>query len=265
MTQPDPTEVMAVVARRGPVLRAVDTEGVPKRDLVDELSISRSTVDRAVRELEAIGFVERTDDGGYRRTLPGRLALTEYDQFARRIEGLGDSVDVLSLLPSDAPCAACVLEDATVVVAERHSPLAPVERLGDLVDRATHVDAIAPAVLPQQVEIYHRNFVDGDLTTRLVLTNDVVDRLVSSYGTELTESLETGQLEIRRCERSIPYSLVAAETDAGPEMGFLVYADSGVQGFVGNDSPEAVEWARKLVDDYWESGTPFPSPTADGE
>lgn len=258
MTQPDPTEVMAVVARRGTVLRAVDASGVPKRDLVDTLSVSRSTVDRAVRELEAIGFIERTDDGGYRRTLPGRLALSEFDQFASRIDGLVSSVDVLSLLPTDAPFDSRILEDATVVVAERHSPLVPIEHLSDLVDRATHADAIAPAVLPQQVDVYHRNFVQGGLTARLVVTSVVVERLVSAYGTELGESLETGQLTVRQSDESIPYSLVVAETDQGPEMGLLVYADSGVRGFVGNDSPEAVEWARDLVDHYWESATPIP-------
>jgi predicted transcriptional regulator len=260
MTRPDPTEVMAVVARRGTVLRAVDTEGVPKRDLVDTLSVSRSTVDRAIRELEALGFIERTDGGSYCRTLPGRLALAEYDRFASRMDGLVSSADVLSLLPADAPCDTRILEDATVVVAERHSPLVPIEHLSNLVDRATHIDAIAPAVLPQQVDAYHRNFVGDDLTTRLVVTDAVIERLVSAYGTELGESLETGQLSVRRSDESIPYSLVVAETAEGPEMGLLVYADSGVRGFIGNGSPEAVEWASDLVDRYWESATPISEP-----
>lgn len=263
MTRPDPTEVMAVVARRGTVLRAVDADGVPKRDLVDELSVSRSTVDRAVRELESLGFIERTDGGGYCRTLPGQLALDEYDQFASRMNGIVSSIDVLSLLPTDTPCDPSVLEDATVVVAERHSPLVPVEHLSDLVDRANRVHAIAPAVLPQQVEVYHQNFVNGDLSARLVVTDVVVDRLVSAYGTELSESLETGQLTIRLSDEEVPFSLVVAETDDGPEMGFLVYADSGVRGFIGNDTPEAVEWARELVDSYWEPANPFPNPTVD--
>jgi predicted transcriptional regulator len=260
MTRSDPTEILAVVARRGSVLRAVDAEGVPKRDLVDELSVSRSTIDRAVRELEAVGFIERTD-AGYCQTLAGRLALAEYDQFASRMDGLVSSVDILSLLPADVPCDTCIFEDATVVVPERHSPLVPVEQLGGLVERANHVHAIAPAVLPQQVEVYHRNFVERDLTARLVVTDVVGDRLVSAYGTELSESLDTGQLTIRRSDESIPYSLVVAETDDGPEMGLLVYTDSGVRGFIGNDAPEAVEWARDLVDRYWTSATPFPNPT----
>ncbi|SFL50491.1 Predicted transcriptional regulator, contains HTH domain [Halogranum rubrum] len=258
MARPDPTEVMAVVARRGTVLRAVDTEGVPKRDLVEALSVSRSTIDRAVRELEAIGFIERQDDGRYCRTLPGELALSEYDQFASRMDGLVTGVDIVSLLPADTPFDTCVLEDATIVAAERHSPLVPVESLSDLVNRANEVDAIAPAVLPQQVEVYHAKLVEGTLDARLVVTDVVVERLVSAYGVELRESLATGRLSVRQTGRSIPYSLVVAETDEGTEMGLLIYADSGVQGFIGNDTPGAVEWARGVFDKYWNASTPLP-------
>lgn len=257
MTRPDPTEVMAVIARRGRVLRAVDTEGVQKRTLVDELDVSRSTIDRSIRELEAVGFIERADGGGYRRTLPGQLALSEYDEFASRIDGVVSSLDVLSLLPVDAPCDTRILHDSTVVLAERHSPHVPVNHLSDLVARSTKIWSIAPAVLPQQVSVYHDRLTSGDLTAQLTLTDAVVERLVSAYEMELSEALATGALEIRRTDESLPYSLVAAETTDGPEMGLLVYADSGVRGFIGNDDPDAVEWAREQVETYWESAVPL--------
>lgn len=263
MTRPDPTEVMAVIARRGQVLRAVDTEGVRKRTLVADLDVSRSTVDRSIRELEAIGFIERADEGGYRRTLPGQLALDEYDNFTARVDGVLSSIDVLSLLPVDAPCDTKILDDATVVLAERHSPHLPVNHLSDLISRATRVWSVAPAVLPQQVTVYHEQFQAGDLTAQMTLTDAVVERLVSAYGTELRESLQSGHLELRRTSQSLPYSLVAAETPTGPEMGLLVYADSGVRGFIGNDDPEAVEWAKQQVESYWQSADPLSDLTDD--
>lgn len=263
MTRPDPTEVMAVVARRGTVLRNVDTDGIRKYKLVDELAVSRSTIDRAIRELEAIGFVERSNDGSYRRTLPGRIALDEYDSFAARIDGLVSSVDVLSLLPVDAPCTAEILEDATVVLAERHSPHAPVSHLSDLINRSTEVYAIAPAVLPQQVTVYHENLTGGNLTARVVVTDAVIERLVSAYGAKLEEALNTGKLALRQSDASLPYSLIVAETADGPEMGLLIYADSGVRGLIRNDDPEAVRWARQQVDDYWESALPLSVPSSD--
>jgi hypothetical protein len=40
-------------------------------------------------------------------------------------------------------------------------------------------------------------------------------------------------------------------------MGLLVYADRGVEGFVGNDDPAAVAWARERLDDCWASATPL--------
>jgi predicted transcriptional regulator len=263
MTRPDPAEVMAVIARRGRVLRAVDTDGVRKRTLVSELDVSRSTVDRSIRELESVGFIERADEGGYRRTLPGELALEEYDRFASCIDGVLSGIDVLSLLPADAPCDTRILDDATVVLAERHSPHVPVNHMSDLVARATKIWSVAPAVLPQQVSIYHERLTTSDLSARLTLTDAVVEHLVSRYETELREALATGNLDIRRTDQSLPYSLVAAETTDGSEMGLLVYAESGVRGFIGNDDPDAFEWAKRQVNTYWDAATPL-NGVADG-
>lgn len=263
MTRPDPTEVMAVVARRGMVLRIVGTDGVRKQRIVEELDISRSTVDRAIRELEAVEFVERSSDGTYHRTLPGRMALEEYDSFAARMDGIMSSVDLLSSLPMDAPCDAEVLEDATVVVAERHSPYMPVNHFDDLVDRSQAVYGIETAVLPQHVTVYHEKLTSGDLTARVVVTEAVVEHLMSAYKTELREGLETGQLELRQTSTSIPYSLLVGETAKGPEMGLVVYAQGGVRGFIRNEAPEAVQWARRQIDGYWESAVPLSTPTCD--
>ncbi len=253
---------MAVVARRGRVLRAAGPDGVRKRDLVDDLDVSRSTIDRGIRELEGIGLIERTD-GKYRRTLCGRLALAEYDAFESRIDGLIEGSSVLSKLPPDADFDAAVLDGAEIVRAKRHSPHVPVSRLGDVVSRATHVRAMAPAVMPQQVETYRTGIVERGLTAEVVLSDAVVGRLVAAYPDALEEALETGRLSLRRTEESIPYSLLVADTPDGREIGALVYGDSGVRAFVGNDDPAAVAWAEDCLAERWERAEPFPSPLAD--
>ncbi|QCJ45619.1 winged helix-turn-helix domain-containing protein [Haloprofundus sp. MHR1] len=256
MSQLGPSEIMAAVARRGSTLRALD-EGTRKSDLVKRLSVSRSTVDRAIRELEGQGLVERTDDG-YRRTLAGELVLSEYDCFTSRLGGIVEALDALGTLHPKTEFDTALLDGADVVYAEKHSPHEPVTRHGEVVSRAETVRALAPAVLPQQVQIYHDRLMDGELEAQLALSEAVVERLVTVYDDLLREALSTGRAHIRQTTSDPPYSLVCAETPTGPEVSLLLYGDTGAYVFIGNDSPEAVEWAESMFAEWWAGATPLP-------
>ena len=254
----DDSTALRTVRRRASVIRALGASPTRTSDLLDELDLSRSTLERAVEELAALGFLE-SGGHGHVRTLAGDLAVAELDRYEGRLATLADADDLLAALPHDADVPPAVLDEARVVRAEPHSPQLPVRPLCDLLDAAESVRAFAPGVVSTQVDCYRRNVVDGDTTAELVLTEPVVDRLVTDFSDELTASLRTGRLRIRRAETSVlPFSLVVAERPEGPAMGLLVYADRGVDGFVGSDDPAAVAWARERLEDCWTSATPLP-------
>jgi predicted transcriptional regulator len=259
MPRPDPSEVMAVVARRGDVLRALADDGGRKCELDEKLDVSRSTIDRAIRELEGLGLVERAEDGYY-RTVSGTLALEEYDRFASRMEGVLGAREVLSPLPCDTDIDAAVVDDAEVVLADRHSPLRPARHQIEIIENATHVRALTSAVLPQHVDAYHEGIVDRGMHAEIVLSTPAMERIVADHGSKFQASLRTGRVDLRRIDRDLPYSLVLASTPDGPVMGMLVYVQEGIRGFVGNDSPGAVSWARARLDDYWSRASSVPIP-----
>ncbi|WP_224268931.1 helix-turn-helix transcriptional regulator [Haloprofundus salinisoli] len=256
MSQSGPSEILAAVARRGSALRSLDG-GTRKSELAKQLSVSRSTVDRAIRELEGQGLVERIDDG-YRRTLAGELVLSEYDSFTSRLGGIVESLDALDTLHPKTEFDAALLDGADIVYAEKHSPHEPVTRYGEAVCRAERVRALAPAVLPQQVQIYHDRLTAGEMEAQLALSEAVVERLVSAYDEELQEALSTGRLHIRQTTSDPPYGLVCAETPTGPEVSLLLYGETGAYAFIGNDSSAAVEWAESVFDEWWADAAPLP-------
>lgn len=259
MQRPAPSEVMAVVARRGDVLRALADGGERKCELDERLDVSRSTIDRGVRELEGLGLVERADEGYY-RTLSGSLALDEYDRFRSRMGGVLDAREVFSPLPNDADVDAAVVDGADIVLADRHSPLRPARHQIDIVERATHVRAFASAVLPQHVDAYYDGIVNRGMNAEIILSTPVMERVVADHDDKFHDSLQTGRVDLRQLDRDLPYSLMVASTPDGPVMGMLVYVQEGIKGFVGNDSPEAVAWARARLDDYWAEASLVPVP-----
>jgi len=72
-------EVVELLARRATLLRLLRERPRLKRELAEELSVSRSTVDRAVRNLEATDYVARGGD---------RLAHTRGPTRSRRLRAV---------------------------------------------------------------------------------------------------------------------------------------------------------------------------------
>lgn len=99
--------------RRRDVLARLGEGPCHVRDLCDSLDVSRSTVNRAVRDLESAGWIERTGDG-YVRTTTGSLALEGYRDQVAALRAVQEYDDALTPLPEGTPLDPSVLDDATV-------------------------------------------------------------------------------------------------------------------------------------------------------
>ncbi len=242
MAAPDLADFLEVMQRRGYLLAELRDGEMTKPELEGALDVSRSTIDRGVRELESKMLIERGQEG-YRQTLPGKLALREYAAFTRRIAGLYSGTDLLATMPREASFDLAMLKGARIVESERSYPHRPVETLYERIGSATTVREFTPAVHPRQVATYG-NLVDDGAEVELVLTETVVERLLSSYAEEFESTMANGGLTVLEAPADLQYGLTVARTDDGPLAAVMVYTDAGVRGCIVNDDEAAVEWAR---------------------
>jgi predicted transcriptional regulator len=245
MAAPHPGDFLDVMRRRGELLRAIGPEGAAKRALESRLDVSRSTIDRGIRELEAKDLVERTDDG-YRQTLTGRIALADYEAFTSRIEGLCEGSELLTKLPADADLSPAMLAGADVVESTRTAPGRPARTLYDVIERADSVRGFSPSVHPQQVETFDRR-VEAGMDLELVLTDAVIERILAVYADpeEVRRDLSQNRVTVFRTDAEFPYSLTLSDVDGRTVAGVMVYVEGGPQGCLVNDSEAAVEWAER--------------------
>lgn len=266
MAGPHPGDFLSVMARRSDLLRQVGETALTKTELEDELDVSRSTIDRGIRDLETKELIERTPEG-YRQTLCGRLALDEYDRFTGRIQGLCESTDILAGLARETDVSLAMLEDATVVKADRTSPHRPLQELYGLVKSASVVTGFAPAVHPQQVETYRRQITEHGMEADIVMTEEVVERLVVNYTDAFRAVVAADSVRMRQTNSERPYSLTITETDDGTVAALMFYVEGGARGCIHNDAPAAVEWARtqfeRLAADAEPVGDASPRPNQD--
>lgn len=92
MDEQDRTATIEVVARRSDFLEYLAESPQEKPAIVESLTHSRSTVNRAIRTLEDAGLLQQTSDG-YVTTVAGRLAVERYRAFCEDIEDLLDDHD----------------------------------------------------------------------------------------------------------------------------------------------------------------------------
>lgn len=247
----DPGEVLGVLARRSDLLSELREGPLRKQELTERHDVSRSTVDRAVRELEAVGFVTRSA-GAVQLTLSGELALTTHERHVAQLDGIDESVEMLAGQPSDLDLDPALFRDATVVAPDRHAPHRPVDALLEMLARASSISLYATGIMPEYVHTYRDVVLDG-ATLDCICTTNVLRELLDSYGSDLTKAMVTGRVTLHETPTDLPFSLIVAETDAGTEVCLMFYRNHSVAGFVQNDTPGGVEWATNTFADLLDS------------
>ncbi|NHN40771.1 ArsR family transcriptional regulator [Halorubellus sp. JP-L1] len=251
-------DLVGTLTRRREILGALDERPRDKPALVRELGVARSTVDRAVRQLESCGLAERGPDG-IELTTCGEVALDVYGAFTARLEALWECHDVVSQLPSREFAPPVFLADADVVRASVSAPDRPIMAFVDLVEEATYARGFSPAAYGAYVDAFERRVTAGELTAELAFSDEALTELTTTHRDAIERAASTGRVTVHRVETLPTAGVVVLERgDAGPVVAMGVHDGSSLSAVVTNDAPDAVAWARDFVDEQFERADPIP-------
>jgi len=249
MSQRDISEIRDTVVRRIEFLDSLEKEPKDKRTLATESDCSRTTIDRAIRELEAMELVAYRD-GRHHLTQLGQLVAEEYREFEdclRRLIRLKPFIQWLPLddFPVDLEC----LEDAEIFVSDPSNPYAAANRHADVMASAETFSALLPAVGLNQIEAARQSVIDGTQEQHVIIERAVADTLQSEphYKEILDDLLDSGRVEIAVYDGDIPYFLglyddvvhIGVEDAEGIPRALVETADSRVR-----------DWAQSTYEDY---------------
>lgn len=239
--------VLEDIHRRTGLINKLAAGPADKPELTERLDISRTTVDRAIRELESAGLVERTDEG-YVLTLFGRLVHEEFDRFLERLASLRRARDLLEHLPSNFEIDPEVLAGATVMPSNQPMPHEPIEHFETAVEESDHVVGYSPVVFPEYISLFHREITEEGTTAELFLDETLVGQLRTNYAEELQEVTASEGCRLYQFppEHASPVGIVLLD-DTTVWIG--VY-DGDLQGMIVVSSLQAREWARERFDRY---------------
>lgn len=242
-----------VVVRRSDLLAALETGPLSKAELVDRLDVSRSTVDRAVRELESYGFVRRTDDG-MALAGSGQLVGEAVDRFERRLSELAQLQVLLEFVDDadDFGLPPFVFEGSDVYMNDRYEAENVASEIPPRVRNAERIDAVSKALSStRSAKTIYEAIVEEGVTFRGVYAVSMASFIRAWGSEERRQMAETGNYEAYVTQRDVPVSVFNFTFSDREEVAIFVYDDqSNLIGAVVNDDPEATAWGREIYRDY---------------
>lgn len=243
------TEVVDTTLKRIDLLECLLDGPTDKRTLEDEVPVSRSTVDRAVRELEVLELVEYCSEG-YAITPVGEIVTGECADLLETVDVALELEEFVRWLPlSEFHLDLEALADAELLVPDPSNPYAMIDRHVQLVKETDHGRGMLPLTGLHAYEAAHENVVERGARTELVVEPDVAEVMLSDPAfEELTiEMLGTGRFDLSVYDGTIPY-FVGVFDDETVQMG--VDADGEPRALVETTEVDVVSWAHATIDEY---------------
>lgn len=237
-------DLLELAAKRHEVLEAIETGTREKRNLTEELAVSRPTVDRAVRELEDARLVVR-ESGECALTLLGRLVWEHFGELLETFESLASSAEITCELPANAPIDSRAIDGAAFSTNTERIPARPLPIRSDI-DGSREMKAVLNKVFPQCVEKFHEHANDH-LTVEFVMHTDALEMVREVYGHPTRERLCQSGYEVYRTDDTPPFDAFLVDRDL---VFVRVYSrhEGALVGTIENVEDAAVRWAGELFD-----------------
>jgi len=255
-----------LVDRRADLLSLLE-EPHAKREMVESLDTSRSTVDRAIRRLRDAGLVEQRR-GDYALTYAGRLAVERHRAYRESLAATAAAEPVVAPLSPGTDLDVAMLRGATSERSTDPSPYRALEPLHEAVGEADRYRGALPALDdPRHFRLLYEHVVSEGQPAALTVSRSLLDALREAFPRRLAVLLDRPEMELTTGPVP-PYGLVTTERDGEGTATAIVYDDGTVHGTLRNDAEPAVGWARERLATVAERATPVtPSedrPTGEG-
>ena len=251
---PTTRDLLGDLLRYLPVLRALEGEPLPRRELEARLSISRSTSHRHTSALADLGLLERVA-GDLAPTAAGRDvagAGADFESSARIAAALAPVLDAIYGTSPDVDLSA--FAGATVTSAEGGSAYSPMDRATSLFRESGSFRGLEPAsIAPLYMEEFHGPILAGK-ETEIVQSPAVTAEIMANYPEACVEVCAS-EYFTPWLHDDLPFGLVVFDDRVG--IGVRDPDGRTPRAFVDTDDPAVREWAESVYATYREEAVPL--------
>jgi predicted transcriptional regulator len=239
-------QIRETVSNRADVLATLEANTSRKPMLVEELDVSRSTVDRAIGELIDAGLAEN-EEGVYRATRTGRQAIGVYREYADLTDDIATAEAITEALPPAAPFDVTLLEHADIRLAASHAPESALSGAVSMLKEVNTLRGFAPVIKSNYASLLYRELIGRGLDIELIIEDQSRESLatLADEWNELAELLAADEVTILKTDTNLPYALWIMSDRNREAAGVTVHESGSIVGTITNDSRDAVQWCRQ--------------------
>lgn len=249
-------EIIDLVTRRWDVLDSLSDQTLSKPELEESLGVSRSTVNRAISELEAASLVASDPPNGYELTELGWPVYQLYQRMQRSLDTVIKAYSLGLNIPQGTNGELPMYDGATVVHSEPHIPDKPLQRLLDKIRKVSLIQGYMPVVLQQYVEVCCGRAVHHGTEVDLIVTPEAHEWLRTTYVDEYRSTLEASRFCLHETTFSLPFGLLLFGKESDRTCALVSYSKAGMTGVLFNDTTSAVGWVTQMYRKIRTDSTP---------
>lgn len=231
-----------------------------RTELVNEVDVSRSTVYRALDDLEDKGLVE-TRGGEYKVTQMGEVLHRAVNQLVHVTE----AVDTLSTVV-EGECLRSLpvetLSESSIITPSRCSPKRHLKRICNLISASQSIEIILPILTPAIVRSVAT--CSQDTHIEVTVSEKVFKYLSSTPVDEQTKAFLSSIDDLRVINSCISYAVFLFR-EPESTIALLFYDRCRANVAVIDNSDETYEWAQETYDDHVSDAVTADYPSTIGE
>lgn len=238
-------------ARRVSAFEAFADSSLDKRELAEELSVSRPTAHRIITSFEEAEIVARGADG-YELTRFGETVGASVTTYRDEIVAARALKPLLNDLPRDVDFDHRLFADAVVTDATYDDPFRPMNRFIEQFDGATRVRAFNRSFLePMYIDLAHDQIAAG-MECDVIYDPKVLELVLEEYPNLGMAALESEHMRAS-VHDDLPIALAIFEDRIG--IGIHTEAMGTPICWIDTDDPDAIAWGHALFERYEEEAT----------
>lgn len=248
-----PQDVGKLLLDRNEVLRVLETQPSTKQEILPEVGVARSTLDRIMRQLETTGLVVYAN-GEWHLTIYGQCAFVLLQEYLERLEDLDKAAQLVGMAAEKTP-----LDCSLFIGADVHYPDGAIhddviQVFLNAVKAATRLRVFTPCVLFGHADTFYENATTGENPrVEVVVSRSLFDDLRVNHPECVDKAVTDSAISLFIGTMPASFGLWIADND---HVGVLLFGKNGVRGILVNDTDTALHWAEEKYDQIKQTADP---------
>lgn len=234
-------EFLLEAVRRGPLLQSLQSGAADASELSESVDASRSTIHRALKNLQEEDIVTESDDA-YELTSLGEIIAQKIAMFGTQASTamtLKQFLNSINMNGNGIPIEHFV--DATITRRKSRQPHATIHRIFELFENSDSLRMFSTVLSPVYVDLGYQEMMDG-MEIEAIFDREVIDIMLSKYPEKANETIATGNFEVYAHD-GLPFELFIFDD----KIGMAAHNENGnAEVLIECEDATAIEWAENL-------------------